>query len=98
MTYIDFLLWYETIYENDYEYIKNYNYYGFQIQFYKISYYWQVKKIYPQYPWNKNFENIHTKKERNIQNSKLQKKIRIFKNIILKINNLKLIKKLIKKI
>lgn len=50
MSYVDFIDWYENIYENDYEYLKNYKYYGFRFCFFKKSKNWELLLIYPHYP------------------------------------------------
>lgn len=86
MSFIDFQQWYETLYNDDMEYIKSYKYYGFQFVFFKISIGWQNGTVYPVYPWNLEYISKFIKKYEYInENVKLKKKIRK-----LKINNSKL--------
>lgn len=53
MSFFDFKMFYDSLYDNDFSYIKKNEYYGFRIVFFKQSYFWQNNMIYPVYPWNK---------------------------------------------
>lgn len=55
MSFIDFVEWYEELYLNDFEYIKNINYYGLRFCFLPISHFWLSKTLFPIYPWNESF-------------------------------------------
>jgi hypothetical protein len=90
MNFIDFNHWFSEIYDNDYEYMKYFKYYGFRFTFYKESLYWEKKEIFPNYPWKNEFKELYLPKYK-ITNDKNNK----IKN--LKIQNLKL-KLLLKKL
>ena len=79
ISFLDFSLFYEEMFENDYQlYLNNYNFYGFTIIFMKESEIWNNKKFYPIYPWNENFKNSYIFKKNNINELKSLKK-EIFK-------------------
>ena len=58
MSLFDFTDWYESIYEQDYEYIRSMKYYGFRFIFSKESIIWKNGTIYPKYPWDTNFREV----------------------------------------
>jgi hypothetical protein len=93
MSHIDFIEWYSNIYDQDYEYLRHFKYYGFVFQFYTESIFWQCEQIYPIYPWNENFKQNLVKKYIYInENKKLKEKINKLDNKNKKL--LKLIKKI----
>ena len=65
-SFIQFKNWFIQIMHEDYEYIKSLKYYGFRVMFNKNSIYWKESKLYPIYPWKKDFKNIYIKNEKNI--------------------------------
>jgi hypothetical protein len=67
MNFLDFLEWYEIKYEENWEYIKNKNNYGFRLIFFKESTCFKNNIIYPEYPWKENFKNeIISQNQKNI--------------------------------
>lgn len=67
MKYFEFKDWFDTIKEEDYEYIKTLKYYGFRFVFSPISIAWSESKIYPIYPWKKNLKSRHIKTDINFR-------------------------------
>jgi hypothetical protein len=64
MSFIDFNNWIEEIMDNDYEYLKNYEYYGFRFSIYMSQELWDSEDLFlPQYPWNENFKNTYFKND-----------------------------------
>lgn len=59
MKYIDFEIWFTDLIQNDDIYMNNNYLYGFRFIFFKESWIWENKNIYPIYPWNINFKNMY---------------------------------------
>lgn len=60
MSMLDFEFFFKEIYDNDFNYIKKDELYGFRVVFFKESFFWKNNKIYPIYPWEKSaiYKNI----------------------------------------
>lgn len=84
MNFFDFNLFYEEMFENDWQlYLNNFDYYGFRIVFMKESKIWEEKKYYVNYPWEKNFKiNYINNTINNNELHKLKKTILILKKKI----------------
>lgn len=97
----EFKLFYEEMFENDWEYyLNNFDLYGLTIIFAKESQIWKNKNFYPKYPFEENFknnfivENIYIKKIKNLKKENYILKQKILKYSIYK----KIISKKIKSI
>lgn len=96
MDYFKFENFFFDLYNNDFQYIKSHEFYGFKIVFFKESIYWKNNLIYPVYPWPLEIKELISKyslleTETNkidelwIKIKKLQKENKILKNKIKKI-------------
>jgi hypothetical protein len=88
MNFLNFEDFFLKLYDNDFNYIKTSEYYGFRVVFFKESYFWKNKLIYPLFPWEKsplkNELNSFNINEKEIQNyiQKLELENEYLKEII----------------
>lgn len=85
LSYWDFVKWYYEQYENDYEYIKEFENYGFRLVFYaeslkKVNIYESDKlnNLKPKYPWSEkilNYFDVEEKMKYQNEIESLKKKI-----------------------
>jgi hypothetical protein len=91
----EFKLFYEEMFENDWEYyLNNFDLYGLTIIFAKESQIWKNKNFYPKYPFEENFknnfivENMYIKKIKNLKKENYILKQKILKySMYIKKNN-----------
>lgn len=88
MSFFDFQIWIDDFLEEDKEYLKLYDFYGFRILFNYNSIINEKNILYPIYPWEKKMYDYYFEDNKNImkKNLNMDYKIKYFKllNTILK--------------